>query len=109
VKLLYDEHLPRSLVRSLEELFPGSSHVVLEGLEAADDLEIWNFAALDGFAIVSKDADFHEHSAVRGHPPKVVWIQRGNCSTREVADLLRAAHEELLAFEGDDSSLLVLE
>jgi len=108
VKLLYEEHLPRSLVRTLGALYPGSAHVVLEGLEAADDIEIWEFAKRRGFVIVSKDADFDEHSAVRGHPPRVVWIRIGNCSTRQIVDLLRAEHATLLAFEKDDSSILVL-
>jgi predicted nuclease of predicted toxin-antitoxin system len=29
-------------------------------------------AARQGFAIVSKDSDFHQRSFVRGHPPKVI-------------------------------------
>ena len=109
MKLLYDENLPRSLVRSLARLFPDSTHVALEGLEAASDIEIWEFAEQGGFTIVSKDADFQEHSLLLGHPPKFVWIRRGNCSVKDLADLLTAAHPDLLVFEGDVSSLLVLE
>lgn len=109
MKLLYDENLPRSLVRTIADLYPESTHVVFVGLESADDDHVWEFAAQQGFTVVSKDADFHERSSVLGHPPKVVWIRRGNCTTGAIADLLRESREELLQFKGDDTSLLVLE
>ena len=109
MKLLFDEDLSRNLVRSLADLFPESTHVGLVGLEGADDNEVWDFAVQGGFTIVSKDTDFHERSLLHGHPPKVVWVRRGNCTTQAIAELLRRSHEELLEFEGDDASLLVLE
>ena len=43
------------------------------GLQAADDDTVWRYAAEHGFAIISKDADFHERSFLLGHPPRVVW------------------------------------
>ncbi len=43
-----------------------------------------------GYTIVSKDSDFHERSLVKGFPPKIVWITRGNFSTEQIAGLLRA-------------------
>ena len=45
---------------------------------------------LYGYTIVSKDSDFHERSLVKGFPPKIVWITRGNSSTEQIAGLLRA-------------------
>jgi predicted nuclease of predicted toxin-antitoxin system len=33
---------------------------------------------------------------------KVVWIRLGNCSTREIEEILRAHHADLLAFEQDE-------
>jgi predicted nuclease of predicted toxin-antitoxin system len=41
MKLLLEENLPRRLVPEIEASFPGSSHVVLLGLEAASDAAIW--------------------------------------------------------------------
>jgi predicted nuclease of predicted toxin-antitoxin system len=43
-------------------------------------------------------------SFVLGHPPKVIWIQRGNCSTGEIITLLRQHHADLLAFEQDETA-----
>jgi hypothetical protein len=50
---------------------------------------VWHYAAEEGFTILSKDADFHERSFLLGHPPKVIWIRRGNCSTDEVLSRAR--------------------
>lgn len=74
---------------------------------------VWAYAAEHAaehrFVIVSKDADFHQRSFVLGHPPKVVWIRRGNCSTAEIEAILRDRQDELLSFERDeDQSFLAL-
>jgi len=89
MKLLFDHHLSRKLVARLVDQFPGSTHVVFHGLSAAEDVEIWAFAGREGYAIVTKDSDFNDLSALRGAPPKVIWIRIGNCSTTEVENLLR--------------------
>jgi predicted nuclease of predicted toxin-antitoxin system len=88
VKLLLDENLSRRIVPFLQGTFPGSSQVVLEGLERAEDGEVWQFARDHGFVIVTKDSDFHELSLLRGAPPKVVWLRAGNSSKAEVVRLL---------------------
>jgi predicted nuclease of predicted toxin-antitoxin system len=109
VNLLFDQKLSHRLVRSLAEIFPHSSHVRDIGLGRTDDEAVWQYAAAEAFAIVSKDSDFHQLSFLRGHPPKVVWIRRGNCSTDEIESLLRAHEADLRAFEHDPgASFLVL-
>ena len=79
--LLLDQNLSPRLITVLGDLYPGSTHVRDAGLQAADDDTVWRYAAQHGFAIVSKDADFHERSFLLGHPPKVIWIGRGNGSS----------------------------
>lgn len=37
-------------------------------------------------------------SVLLGPPPKVIWIRVGNCSTADVARLLRFRADELRAF-----------
>jgi predicted nuclease of predicted toxin-antitoxin system len=73
-------------------------HVRDLGMSSADDESLWAKAASEGFVIVSKDADFHQRSFVRGHPPKVVWIQLGNCTTTDVVRLLTARAREIARF-----------
>jgi predicted nuclease of predicted toxin-antitoxin system len=103
VKLLLDQNLSPRLIRALAIIYPGSIHVRDVDLQAADDVAVWVYAAEHGFAIVSKDADFHERSFLLGHPPKVVWVRRGNCSTAEIEEILRRHHADLLAFERDEN------
>ncbi len=101
MKLLFDENLSPRLVRRLADLFPDSAHVHEIGLGAAADEAVWTHAAAHGFTIISKDADFHTLSFLRGQPPKVIWIRRGNCSTAEVEAILRQQHALVLRLHAD--------
>ena len=71
------------------------------------DESILGYAKDNGFVIVSKDSDFHQLSFLFGHPPKVIWIQRGNCSTADVLSLLRQRLSDILQFgrEEDETFL----
>jgi predicted nuclease of predicted toxin-antitoxin system len=103
VKLLLDENLSRRLVPALQPRFPGSSQVVLLGLEQASDLEIWECAREQGFVLVSKDEDFADLQTLRGYPPKLVMLRMGNSRNQDVLETLFAAAgrlEELFSQEG---------
>ncbi|HET20202.1 MAG TPA: hypothetical protein ENO16_06300, partial [Chromatiales bacterium] len=78
MKLLLDENLSRRLVPELEPAYPGTTQVVLVGLERATDRELWNYAKQHGFVLVSKDSDFHELCLIQGPPPQLVWLKCGN-------------------------------
>lgn len=103
-RLPFDEHLSRRLVALLADVFPHSRQVVAEGLERASDQEVWDHAARHGLVIVTKDADFHQRSFLLGAPPKVVWLRLGNCTTEDVAALIRARAREIRSFAGDDEA-----
>jgi len=109
VKLLFDQDLSRKLLATLSDLYPDSTHVSVCGLERGDDASVWDHAKDGGYAIVSKDIDFHQRAFLYGPPPKVVWIRLGNCSTWEIESLLRVRADDVEAFgEEPDSALLVL-
>ena len=101
--LLLDENISRRILPVLEPHFPGSTHVCLAGLERSSDDDIWQFAKVSRYSIVTCDSDFHELSLLRGSPPKVVWLQSGNMSNRAVADLLVAASGRIAAALADES------
>jgi predicted nuclease of predicted toxin-antitoxin system len=88
MKLLLDENLSRRLVPFLLHEFPGSSHVVLMGLESASDKEVWQRARDDGFVVVTRDADFQELSLVWGAPPQVIRLRTPNQTRAAVLKLL---------------------
>ena len=71
------------------------------GLGSAPDSSVWEYAKANGYLIVSKDSDFHESSLLNGYPPKVVWIRRGNCSTRQVETLLRHSDADIQSMAND--------
>jgi predicted nuclease of predicted toxin-antitoxin system len=87
----------------LADLFAGSSHVQSVGLDCATDEQVWEHARMNGFAVVSKDEDYNNLSVVRGSPPKVIWLQIGNCTTSQVEAEFRARFAEIEAFESDPS------
>ncbi len=87
MKLLFDENLSRHLVPLLRDLYPDSVHVCDIGLERADDRDLWNYAVKAGVTIVTKDGDLHQLSFLYGHPPKIIWLRIGNCSTKDVEKL----------------------
>ena len=107
MKLLFDQNLSHRLCDRLADLGV-VVHVRTVGLEAADDAHVWKHAAEHEFTIVSKDADFNNRAFLFGPPPKVVWIRRGNCSTREIEDLVRARHPDLVAFCADAAAAVLI-
>jgi predicted nuclease of predicted toxin-antitoxin system len=109
MKLLLDQNLSHKLVEDLKSLYPDSQHVRKLGKENMDDEEIWRYASEGGLAVVSKDSDFYHRSMLLNHPPKVIWLRVGNCSTAQVRNLLRERFNDILAFEKDPTaSLLIL-
>ncbi|HEV2351053.1 MAG TPA: DUF5615 family PIN-like protein [Terriglobia bacterium] len=109
MKLLFDENVSTALSRILARDYPGSAHVREVGLRGAEDGQIWDYCRAQGFAIVSKDADFRERSFVEGFPPKVIWLDVENAGTSMIADLLLRERHRVDAFEKqDETSLLIL-
>ena len=109
MKLLFDENVSPRLVSALSHEFPGSVHVRDIGLARASDATIWDYARTHGLTILSKDSDFHQVSFLRGPPPQVIWIRRGNCSTADIETLLRSHRTDILAFGADaEAAFLVL-
>ena len=64
----------------------------------ATDIDIWSHAKTDGYAIVTKDSEFVELSALHGQPPKIVWLNLGNVSNAVVTDKLLAHTQTILEF-----------
>ena len=102
MRLLFDQNLSPRLDETLQNLYPESLHVRVVGLESTDDVVVWQYAKEHDLTIVSKDSDFRQLSFTLGHPPKVIWIRRGNCSTSEIESILQDRYADLLAFSQDE-------
>ena len=109
MKLLLDENLPPRLALALYDLYPGSQSVSECGLRGASDIEVWQYALANEFAIVSKDSDFSQRSFLLGSPPKVIWLRLGNCTTTRIDFVLRNAAPRIHSFlSKSEESCLVL-
>ena len=103
MKLLFDQNLSRKLINRLADIFPSASHVQFHELTEADDSEIWQFAKVHSFCIVTQDADFAERSYLYSSPPKVIWLRCGNAPTYVVEGILRNGSEIIQEFMSDDA------
>ena len=71
-------------------------------MPAQKNSDIWDYAKVYGFAIVSKDFNFYFRSLVLGRPLKVIWLRLGNCSTSEIESFLQSARSSILEFENQE-------
>ncbi|KAA0989031.1 DUF5615 family PIN-like protein [Dyadobacter aurulentus] len=99
MKLLFDENLSYRIVKKVSRIAPRSLHVSRTGLEVpAKDTDIWDYAKLNKYVVVSFDEDFQDLSSLYGFPPKVILLKLGNSSTQAISEVLFAKWEEIKLF-----------
>lgn len=108
MKLLLDQNLSRKLVPDLASRFPGSSHVLLLGMQRSDDSDIWHYARLHGFTLVTKNTDMVDLCVLRGAPPKVIWLRLGNCTTSLVSEVLLRNDAQIKELDASGRTVLSL-
>lgn len=104
MRLLFDHNLSPRLVDRLANVYPEAQHIFLLDMAEADDRQIWDYATQANWIIVTRDSGYNDLSLIRGFPPKVIRIRRGNCSTQEIEQILRAATSVIQAFGQDQLS-----
>jgi predicted nuclease of predicted toxin-antitoxin system len=110
LKLLFDANLSPRLVSRLRELFPDSAHIFHTGLARyTSDETIWEYARINGFVIVTADADFLDLAAVRGAPPKIVRLENCNYRTSQIEELIRRNAILISELEHSDRRVLILQ
>ena len=101
MKFLVDNMLAQELAQLLLNDYPGTTHVNPVLGENAADGDIWQHALQHDFTILTKDADFIAIAQSLGHPPKVIRLAIGNCTTQEAADLVNNHQAEIRDFHLD--------
>jgi len=76
-------HFPVCLMMILIVSISSSQQVRFVGLENASDMEIFQFAKKNHFTIVSFDSDFIDLNSIYGTPPKIIYLNSGNVTTKE--------------------------
>ena len=85
---LIDNNISPKLVTRLSAYFPNMAHVVDFGLDDVNDYIVWSFALNNNYTILTKDTDFVAILNMRGFPPKVVRLNCGNVTTREIEAIM---------------------
>ena len=104
MKLLFDQNLSPKLVSIFSINFENCQHLQEIGFGELDDLLVWEYAKTNGYTIVSKDSDFNNLVSYFGFPPKVIWLRRGNCSTKTIIEILNQNLDIIKAFISDDGN-----
>lgn len=102
MKLLFDQNLSPKLVTRVADLYPDCNHVYYIQKDQVSDEELRDYSRREGFVIVTKDSDFSDLCILLGFPPKVIWIRRGNCSTKTIESILREHYAEIEALNRDE-------
>jgi predicted nuclease of predicted toxin-antitoxin system len=63
--------------------------------EQPSDLALWEYARRNNLVIVTKDADFFDLLAMRGSPPRVVWVRTGNLRRIDLERLMEARWSDI--------------
>ena len=89
VPLWVDAQLPPALARWLRDLGESQAfHVEDLGLLRAEDPDIFEHARKAAAVVITKDSDFVQIQERRGPPPRLIWVTCGNCSNRDLRDLM---------------------
>lgn len=110
MKILIDENLPASLAKTFLTVKLEAFHVSQFNLLKASDGAIWEYAKNENMTIVSKDNDFYFLSVLKGYPPKVIYLQVGNCSVANLKNIILSKKEIIFEFlQNMESGLLVIQ
>ncbi len=101
MKLLFDQNISFRVVLQICNYFPEAKHVRDFSLQFASDREIWNYAKVNGYNIVTLDSDFYDIVTLNGHPPKIIWLRLGNTSSLNLARVFSGHQENIKSFITD--------
>ena len=108
MKLLFDNNLSVLLPEAVKAYFPDSRHVSDLGIDQFSDRELWHYAQMHEFTIVTKDKDFYHLAITLGYPPKLVWLTIGNCKNSEVIELIVNHQNGIKQFISGGKGVLIL-
>jgi len=107
MKLLLDANLSWRLTTVLSQHFGECVHVNKTELpKPAKDTEIWNYAASNGYIIITQDSDFLHLFETKGFPPKIVLLRVGNIDRKTAEEILLQAKSSIVELENSDYGLL---
>ncbi len=101
MKILIDQNISyklKSINNSTQFQF---IHVSDVGLSDKSDLEIWNYSKTNNLTILTFDTDFYNLSLLNQSFPKIILLQIGNCSTKNLIEILIQRENNIKEFIND--------
>jgi len=98
VKILFDQNISFRILSGIYDNFPEARQVRQLNIEDHSDIDIWNFAKLNDYTIVTFDSDFFDISSINGHPPKIIWLRFGNTTTNSLVNVINSKKEIISDF-----------
>jgi predicted nuclease of predicted toxin-antitoxin system len=98
MKLLFDQNISYRIVNKVSDKFPESKHVSHVGLNDSEDIDIWQYARMEDYVIVTFDSDYYDISLINGCPPKLIWLRTGNLTTEAIKKVLLSNAEAINDF-----------
>lgn len=108
MKLLVDDNISYKIIKGISSIFPESKHISDVRLSAASDLEIWSYARINDFTILTFDSDFIDLATLRGTPPKIILLKTGNLPTSQLTSVLINSGDLIAGFLNSDQAFLEL-
>ena len=88
MKLLFDQNISHRILGKLPPDFADCQQVRTVGLEDSSDINIFNYAKENDFAVVTFDSDFVDLNTLHSTPPKIIYLNTGNLSTNHISELI---------------------
>ena len=104
--ILLDNNLSPRLCTELGDIYPGITHVSELALEREADIVVWRYAKEQDLHIMTKDKDFIALLNQNGHPPKVICLQLGNCTNKELQSIIRSKETAIKHFMNSSKGIL---
>ena len=101
MKFLFDQNISHRILKLIPKEYSDSTTVKNEGLINTTDREIWEFAKINEYIIVTQDSDFNDLNSLYGFPPKIIWIRTGNMKTQSIVDIIIDYSDEVHKFIND--------
>lgn len=90
MKLLIDAQISPAIAAWINRTFDDIKAISARSvdLQFAQDSEIYSYARVNGYTIMSKDDDFLYQLEKYGSPPALIWITSGNTSNARMKEIL---------------------
>ncbi|MBX3044623.1 MAG: DUF5615 family PIN-like protein [Candidatus Kapabacteria bacterium] len=102
MKVLLDENISWRIIKFIEKYFEDVKHITSISTNRLSDFEIWRYAKINNYTILTYDSDFRNFVTYYNYPPKVVWIRTGNISKIHLAELIQNNIDSIIEFGNND-------